>query len=131
MVLRARGMLSRATGRVGDNVTSRRTWLQYVRDAVPAVAMLLGTAAYLKMLSVHYSWWIVLLVSPLALVGSAFVLGLCWISTEEWWARLIVAVLGGGWLYVGLTEPGRAGSAMTGLAFVLIALFPAGSRAPS
>lgn len=104
-----------------------RSPLTKIRDAVPAIVILLPTASYLMTLTAYYSWWVVLLVSPLVVVGAAFAMGLLWLSSDILVFRVIWFVFGTGLAWLGLTETHRLGSFLVGIAFILIGLFPSQS----
>ncbi len=85
-----------------------------------AAIILLATASYLIMVADVYSWWIVLLISPLALCGAGVVFGLLAFATEGYALRAFWIVLG----ICLILNAGHFSTVAVALAFVLIGCLP-------
>ncbi|MBL8850941.1 MAG: hypothetical protein JNG89_14780 [Planctomycetaceae bacterium] len=102
-----------------------------IREAVPTIAALLGATSYLLALNSTHRWWVVVLVSPLALVGAVLVAALLWPASSSRLARTLLILMGAGWAFVGITEPERLGTLLMGAAFLLLGMFPPRDETPA
>ncbi|QDU37716.1 hypothetical protein Mal4_20320 [Maioricimonas rarisocia] len=103
-----------------SNVTSPQTSL--LQNAAVVLSAACGGTAYLLTLADYYAWWTVfpvaLLAYPAAMIVAAFLCLCC----EERLSRWIVLLLGGGFAWTGLLEPGRFPTFLMGVAFLVVGL---------
>lgn len=110
----------------------RKSAWKWLILAAPALAVGLGAASYLTALSGYYSLWVVILVAPLALLGAVVCVMLIWFSsTGSFLVRAVWFAIGSGCILTGLTESGRAGTLLMGMALILVSVLPDQPGAPA
>jgi hypothetical protein len=105
-------------------VLSSKRLLNYLRQSSPIWAALLGTVAYMLLLSQFWSWGVVVLVCPFVFLAATVVFSLLSLNPHRF-SRLAMAAFGTGAFLVGMTQTNRIGTLLVGVGMLLISLFSA------